>query len=91
MDNFLNDNVIKLIALDMDGTLFTDDHRISDGNRKAIKEAQERGIYVVLSTGRRAGPHRRRAGLPGADGRPAAAGQGRRQGQEDRARRRLGV
>jgi HAD superfamily hydrolase (TIGR01484 family) len=52
MDNFLNDNVIKLIALDMDGTLFNDDHRISDGNRKAIKEAQERGIYVVLSTGR---------------------------------------
>jgi 5-amino-6-(5-phospho-D-ribitylamino)uracil phosphatase len=52
MDNFLNDHEIKLIALDMDGTLFNDDHRISDGNRKAIKEAQERGIYVVLSTGR---------------------------------------
>lgn len=52
MDNFKNDNEIKLVALDMDGTLFNDDHQISEVNRGAIKEAQERGVFVVLSTGR---------------------------------------
>ncbi|MDQ0199658.1 Cof-type HAD-IIB family hydrolase [Neobacillus ginsengisoli] len=52
MDNFVNDHEIKLIALDMDGTLFNDDRQISIGNREAIKEVQERGIFVVLSTGR---------------------------------------
>lgn len=52
MDNFVNDHEIKLIALDMDGTLFNDDRQISIGNREAIKEVQDRGIFVVLSTGR---------------------------------------
>lgn len=46
------DIVIKLIALDMDGTLLNNQHEISDGNRQAIKEAQEKGVHVVLSTGR---------------------------------------
>lgn len=52
MENFICDNEIKLIALDMDGTLLNDQHEISEANRQAIKEAQEKGIYVVLSTGR---------------------------------------
>lgn len=43
---------IKLIALDMDGTLLNNEGEISEGNRKAIAKAQEKGIYVVLSTGR---------------------------------------
>jgi 5-amino-6-(5-phospho-D-ribitylamino)uracil phosphatase len=43
---------IKLIALDMDGTLLNDEGEIPRENRLAIKEAQEQGIYVVLSTGR---------------------------------------
>lgn len=43
---------IKLIALDMDGTLLNSKGEISEENRKAIKEAQEKGVYVVLSTGR---------------------------------------
>jgi 5-amino-6-(5-phospho-D-ribitylamino)uracil phosphatase len=42
----------KLIALDMDGTLLNEDEKISQGNRQAITEAQEKGVYVVLSTGR---------------------------------------
>ncbi|OIK15664.1 phosphoglycolate phosphatase, TA0175-type [Bacillus sp. MUM 116] len=45
-------NDIKLIALDMDGTLLNDKGEVSEGNRLAIKEAQEKGIFVVLSTGR---------------------------------------
>ncbi|MFJ5761303.1 Cof-type HAD-IIB family hydrolase [Neobacillus sp. NPDC093182] len=52
MENFKSDNGIKLIALDMDGTLLNDQHEISEANRQAITEAQEKGIYVVLSTGR---------------------------------------
>lgn len=43
---------IKLIALDMDGTLLTSGGEISDTNRKVIAKAIEQGIYVVLSTGR---------------------------------------
>ncbi|GHH96815.1 Cof-type HAD-IIB family hydrolase [Neobacillus kokaensis] len=48
----LNNINIKLIALDMDGTLLRNNHEISEANRKAIKEAQEKGVKVVLSTGR---------------------------------------
>ncbi|RSK52671.1 Cof-type HAD-IIB family hydrolase [Bacillus canaveralius] len=43
---------IKLIALDMDGTLLNDQLEISMANRQAIEEAQQQGIHVVLSTGR---------------------------------------
>lgn len=43
---------IKLIALDMDGTLLDDRHEVSQENRQAIKEAEKRGVHVVLSTGR---------------------------------------
>jgi 5-amino-6-(5-phospho-D-ribitylamino)uracil phosphatase len=43
---------IKLIALDMDGTLLNERHEVSEENRQAIKEAERRGVHVVLSTGR---------------------------------------
>ncbi|MBA4537802.1 HAD family phosphatase [Bacillus aquiflavi] len=43
---------IKLIALDMDGTLLDENGEISEANREAINQAQSEGIYVVLSTGR---------------------------------------
>lgn len=43
---------IKLLALDLDGTLFTDDLIISARARRAIKAAQERGVLVTLATGR---------------------------------------
>ncbi|MEH7355882.1 Cof-type HAD-IIB family hydrolase [Neobacillus drentensis] len=52
MDNFKNDLDIKLVALDMDGTLLNNKGQISEANQQAIKAAQEKGIYVVLSTGR---------------------------------------
>lgn len=42
----------KMIVLDMDDTLLTDDHTISIRNKKAIKAAQEKGVYVVLASGR---------------------------------------
>lgn len=57
---------IKLIALDMDGTLLNNNHEITEANRQAIKEAQDRGIHVVLSTGRpfhHCSPHADELGL----------------------------
>lgn len=44
--------MIKLIAIDLDGTLLTKNRMISDENKQAIKEAKEQGIKVVLCTGR---------------------------------------
>ncbi|HFR3692461.1 TPA: Cof-type HAD-IIB family hydrolase [Streptococcus suis] len=43
---------IKLVALDLDGTLLTSDKRISEENKKALRAARDKGVYVVLTTGR---------------------------------------
>lgn len=42
----------KMLVLDLDDTLLTDDLRISDYNKKRLIEAQEAGVYVVLASGR---------------------------------------
>ena len=52
MENFKNDVEIKLVALDMDGTLLNNKGQVSEENRKTIKAAKDKGIIVVLSTGR---------------------------------------
>jgi Cof subfamily protein (haloacid dehalogenase superfamily) len=44
--------MIKLIAIDIDGTLLRRDRTIHPENIKAIKEAREAGIEIVLATGR---------------------------------------
>ena len=44
---------IRLIALDIDGTLLDSQGRIPDENRRAIARAQAAGVEVVLATGRR--------------------------------------
>ena len=46
---------IKLAAMDMDGTLLNRDKLVSEGNRRAIKEAIENGVYVTIATGRMPG------------------------------------
>ncbi|OLN22075.1 phosphatase [Domibacillus antri] len=43
---------MKLIAIDMDGTLLSSRNEISPENIKAIKAAQSKGIEVVIATGR---------------------------------------
>ena len=43
---------IKLLALDLDGTLLTHDKQISTENKVAIKQAQAAGVHVVITTGR---------------------------------------
>jgi Cof subfamily protein (haloacid dehalogenase superfamily) len=43
---------IKLLAIDLDGTLLTHDKRILAENAEAIRLAQEAGVTVVLASGR---------------------------------------
>ena len=43
---------IKLIALDLDDTLLNDERKITDGTVAALQKCAERGIYVVLCSGR---------------------------------------
>ena len=43
---------IKLIALDLDGTLLTTDKKLTDHTKATLKAAREQGVKVVLTTGR---------------------------------------
>lgn len=45
-------NHMKLIAIDLDGTLLNEQHVISEENLKAIQQATEHDIEVVVATGR---------------------------------------
>ncbi len=45
-------HMYKIIALDMDGTLLTSDKKISEKTKEALKKAEEKGIKVVLASGR---------------------------------------
>lgn len=42
----------KLIAIDLDGTLLTDDLKVSPGTVKAIQQSVEMGTMVTIATGR---------------------------------------
>lgn len=44
--------MIKLVAIDMDGTLLNSDNQISIENQNAIKKAIEQGVHVMIATGR---------------------------------------
>ena len=43
---------VNLIALDLDDTLLNDDRQITDLNVQALRECAQKGIYVVLCSGR---------------------------------------
>ena len=43
---------IKIISLDLDGTLLDSQKRLSDGNRAALEEAAAKGVLIVPTTGR---------------------------------------
>ena len=58
---------IKLLALDLDGTVFGDDLLVTPRTRAAIRAARERGVHVALATGRTFGSARRIAADLGAD------------------------
>ena len=42
----------KLIAIDMDGTLLNSNNEVSERTREAIDKAKEKGVHIVISTGR---------------------------------------
>lgn len=45
--------MIKLLALDLDGTLLNSQGKISNENRSAIRIAEDLGVLVTIATGRR--------------------------------------
>ncbi len=45
-------NNIKLVAIDLDGTLLNSRHALSARNQSAIESAQRQGVEVVLATGK---------------------------------------
>jgi len=45
--------VIKLLALDLDGTLLNSQGKISPKNKQAIRDAEDSGVLVTFATGRR--------------------------------------
>jgi len=45
--------MIKLLALDLDGTTLDSNGQLSEANRNAIGAAEERGVLVTIATGRR--------------------------------------
>ena len=44
--------MIKLIAIDLDGTLLNAQKEVSQANRQALAYAKSKGVKVVLCTGR---------------------------------------
>jgi len=44
---------IKLVALDLDGTLSLENHQVSRATRQALHELNEDGVEIVIATGRR--------------------------------------
>jgi 5-amino-6-(5-phospho-D-ribitylamino)uracil phosphatase len=45
--------MIKLLALDLDGTLLNSRGKISEENKRAVRKAEEKGVLVTIATGRR--------------------------------------
>lgn len=42
----------KMLVVDLDDTLLTDDHKISKRNKELLMKAQEKGVTLVLASGR---------------------------------------
>jgi Cof subfamily protein (haloacid dehalogenase superfamily) len=47
------DQTIKLLALDLDGTVLDSRGRVPEANRNAIRAAEQAGVLVTIATGRR--------------------------------------
>ena len=39
----------KMLVLDLDDTLLTDDHTISNENAAMLSKAQELGVFIILA------------------------------------------
>jgi Cof subfamily protein (haloacid dehalogenase superfamily) len=47
-----NTRRIRLLIVDVDGTLLTDDHKITAASRAAVQQVVDRGVQVVLASAR---------------------------------------
>ncbi len=52
MEKRKSENMIKMVALDLDDTLLNSDIKISERNKKAIRACVEKGVHVTVATGR---------------------------------------
>ncbi|MGW1372353.1 HAD hydrolase family protein, partial [Providencia hangzhouensis] len=43
---------IKLVAIDLDGTLLNSQHQISPVVKEAITQAKQKGVHIILASGR---------------------------------------
>jgi len=43
---------LKLLAVDLDGTLLRDDKTVSERNAEALAKLRAQGVYIIVSTGR---------------------------------------
>lgn len=66
--------MIRMIALDVDGTLLTSRGEVTGETVRAIRAAREKGVKVVLSTGRSVPEAVWLTGLAGCDGRAVCVG-----------------
>ena len=48
----MQENKIKLIAIDLDGTLLNRKGQIDEPTAKAVRRAAKQGTIIVISTGR---------------------------------------
>jgi len=51
-NDYKGDNMYKLIAIDIDGTLLNYTKNVTEETKRAINYASKKGVYVVLATGR---------------------------------------
>lgn len=42
----------KMVCIDMDGTLLNREHKVSEASKAALKKAHDKGVHIVISTGR---------------------------------------
>jgi len=42
----------KMICVDIDGTILNDKHKLTEDTKKALKEAHDKGLHVVICSGR---------------------------------------
>ena len=58
MNTQINENGVRLVAIDLDGTLLTPQGELTARNAAAIRQACEAGVSVILATGKsRASAH----------------------------------
>ncbi|EOR28250.1 HAD family hydrolase [Clostridium sartagoforme AAU1] len=67
---------IKLICIDMDGTLLNSNHEISERNKETLRQAKKLGVNIAITTGRLFGSARYYSNLIGIENTPVIASNG---------------